>query len=260
MWPRRCRRGRHRRPAGRSSASTASMWPRRCRRGRPRRSVSTTGRHEASMWPRRCRRGRHPNLSVDAMVRRLLQCGHGDVAGGDTPPAPSARTSTGFNVATAMSPWKNAIFSTSEALARDASMWPRRCRRGRREWREWTRSRGEWLRCGHGDVAVEDVGYQPRIWPVNGLQCGHGDVAVEDGAERFPGDEARGASMWPRRCRRGRPIDGHPVVRPPAGFNVATAMSPSKTNPPLPPLCDLSELQCGHGDVAVETARRAGRL
>ena len=109
------------------------------------------------MWPRRCRRGRlHPSRPKGTGNIRL-QCGHGDVAVEDFRTGQLRRSSTSvrFNVATAMSPWKTRRPSVPDEPAPKASM------------------------C-HGDVAVENDALKPKN-------------VVNDFA-----------SMWPRRCRRGR--------------------------------------------------------
>ena len=134
------------------------------------------------------------------------------------------------------------------------------------------------FQCGHGDVAVEDAALESRLQTRSlRFQCGHGDVAVEDFSPRRESLPDGHASMWPRRCRRGRPDRKAVDRKRPFGFNVATAMSPWKTSTSesdaiVPEHFNVATamspwktqrsrspryssrwlLQCGHGDVAVE--------
>ncbi len=84
------------------------------------------------------------------------------------------------------------------------------------------------LQWGHADVGVED-GEIDELWKViTRLQWGHADVGVEDVIQGIGQVEAVGASMGPRRCRRGRRAGGGSAGRGTAG------------------------LQWGHADVGVE--------
>ena len=68
------------------------------------------------------------------------------------------------------------------------------------------------------------------------------------------------ASMWPRLGRRGRPDISRTARRTGAGFNVATAWTPWKTDSLPPESTNVYRLQCGHGLDAVEDEERGGLI
>ena len=233
----------------------ASMGPRRCRRGR-RRGDDPSGRDaRASMGPRRCRRGRRPAALPAVRPMSRLQWGHADVGVEDpaveVAPSPAASLQWGHadvgveddcaadisETASGLQ-WGHADVGVEDRTCRlsvtataDASMGPRRCRRGRR-------------------------GLDGRARGRHGLQWGHADVGVEDRDRRCVTTARRQASMGPRRCRRGRPNCSAPIRSPSTSFNGATPMSAWKTVPS--PAVELSrcQLQWGHADVGVEDRDR----
>src|SRR5437879_1269076 len=110
------------------------MRPRRYRRGEPgSNSPVLYETYNASMRPRRYRRG---ELGYDCHHRdlnKLLQCGHGGIAVENiSTTTPPRERRSGFNAATAVSPWRT---------------WPSGPQRGRRRM----------LQCGHGGIAVENA-------------------------------------------------------------------------------------------------------
>ena len=181
MWPRRCRRGRPHLGAISRALLEASMWPRRCRRGRPGFCCARSKSGTASMRPRRCRRGRLE------MLRRVCS-------------------------------------------AAVASMWPRRCRRGRRSGGSPGRRPPKGFNVATTMSSWKTESFCPVWGLVSKLQCGHDDVVVEDEKLRIGALEHSHASMWPRRCRRGR----------------LSFLSLQ--------LKEFQMLQCGHDDVVVEDA------
>src|SRR5438046_483002 len=90
-----------------------------------------------------------------------------------------AGSRSGFNAATAVSPWRTSFGAARAANETQASMRQRRCRRGERGLASTT-------------CVVDAV-----------LQCGHGGVAVENARAVVGGEVVAGPSMRPRRCRRG---------------------------------------------------------
>ena len=84
-------------------------------------------------------------------------------------------------------------------------MWPRRCRRGRREgvnaFREGMDSFNVATTMSSWKTPKDQFVKRLKHSP---LQCGHDDVVVEDASDGEEHRRGPGASMWPRRCRRGR--------------------------------------------------------
>src|SRR6266511_2826246 len=193
-----------------------------------------------------------------------------------------------------------------------ASMRPRRIRRGERPTQRgegnvsaklqcghgefavenpaWSRSLRQCprpLQCGHGEFAVENMARAVDRIDVEVLQCGHGEFAVENRTLAGVHGWSNGASMRPRRIRRGEPEHGAGAARAAASsFNAATANSPWRTSkPPMPAnklpkgfnaatanspwrtlwagVCSTGaagRLQCGHGEFAVENFALADAL
>ncbi len=161
MGPRRCRRGR--RPCatsmptprcGFNGATPMSAW-KTYLAGSPLEELAA-----ASMGPRRCRRGRRCASPRALNSPHALQWGHADVGVEDPGPGNrDGRSSRRFNGATPMSAWKTRRRLSACAIAvllqwghadvgvedrpfrgqanapQEASMGPRRCRRGRRSCR-----------------------------------------------------------------------------------------------------------------------------
>ena len=181
-----------------------------------------------------------------------LQCGHDDVVVEDF-----AQDRT-LDASPSASMWprrcrrgrRGPVHGTGHDLF--ASMWPRRCRRGRRsEGLPWK------ARASCFNVATTMSSWKTRkfgrIRPlILPLQCGHDDVVVEDWTPDGRLKPEYAASMWPRRCRRGRRSTR---LRPGwrrISFNVATTMSSWKTWNIAADFVVNGKLQCGHDDVVVE--------
>ena len=140
------------------ASGKASIWPRHHRRGEPDdRLHGAVLVLVASIWPRHHRRGelRQPTWVYGSR--------------------------TGFNLATASSPWRTRQQPRRNRGETAASIWPRHHRRGEQ-------------------CHVCDDGKPLRL-----LQFGHGIIAVENSS--FPGAVMRldVASIWPRHHRRGEP-------------------------------------------------------
>ncbi len=216
--------------AGGRGISGASMGPRRIRRGE---------RLRQALHGSRVRRfngatANSPWRTCDAQggpkVVAWLQWGHGEFAvENPTGKLQGGPARDGFNGATANSPWRTARGGGRPAAAADASMGPRRIRRGERIYGRCPGEALMALQWGHGEFAVENsAGTRTRraSWPsFNGatanspwrttgrgyhpssrsrsLQWGHGEFAVENPQHRRPGDDRPDASMGPRRIRRG---------------------------------------------------------
>src|SRR5207249_3717736 len=74
-------------------------------------------------------------------------------------------------------------------------------------WRraDWKRVSGPpaTLQCGHAEFGVENDESPDALERVYELQCGHAEFGVENGQADAARQAGRGASMRPRRIRRG---------------------------------------------------------
>ncbi len=184
MGPRRCRRGRNRRPRGAEYRVTASMGPRRCRRGRrsPCRPAARSG--STLQWGR---------VVADAEGRRST-----------TMDERNSRLQWGRVVADAEGLRPHYVRFTTKA-----SMGPRRCRRGRA--RLVPSCVVSCVRLQWGRVVADAEGSEPRGLEADLDVASMGPRRCRRGRERDR-DHARAAapqaSMGPRRCRRGRSRGG----------------------------------------------------
>ena len=182
----------------------------------------------ASMGPRRWSRGR------DGQRRKghedvELQWGHGDGAvEEDQGSCTCGSTTSGFNGATAMEPWKSKPTSVGSIIWKGFN--------GATAMEPWKRDMSNidpgdmtLLQWGHGDGAVEEASYI-RLLQKRGmaLQWGHGDGAVEEPASTTWSPPPRPASMGPRRWSRGRACELRRAAPDSRSFNGATAMEPWK--------------------------------
>ena len=218
-----------------SADGVASIWPRRQRRGEHHvRRLREIG-DRASIWPRRQRRGERDELRPAALAGVVLQFGH------DVSVVENAK-----QVYAALSYWllqfghDVSVVENQESLDKAgakgaASIWPRRQRRG--EPPPGTRmTRVETLlQFGHDVSVVEN--FVGRPWD-----------------RRCQKDHHEGASIWPRRQRRGElgrrgHSRGHGV-----GFNLATTSASWRTIADVPPSAPNGTLQFGHDVSVVENS------
>ena len=89
-------------------------------------------RMTASMRPRRIRRGEPAQRRRQSITVDTLQCGHGEFAVENEANADAAMAASSFNAATANSPWRTSRAGAELHRDTDASMRPRRIRRGER--------------------------------------------------------------------------------------------------------------------------------
>ncbi len=182
----------------------ASMGPRRCRRGRLRPHGSDGAMtNAASMGPRRCRRGRlSPSPSANFSTS-TLQWGRVVADAEGRRSGPRREAATCFNGAASL-PTRKGPRPDPRRRRPDASMGPRRCRRGRE--------------VGHaGRLGQQDGFNGAASLPTRKVRRSGTKAMLKlsfNGAASLPTRKASaaslptgapfGASMGPRRCRRGR--------------------------------------------------------
>ena len=169
--------------------------------------VSVDGSGQASIWPRRQRRG-EPRCS-----RSPCPAGAGfnlatTSASWRTPSATRRRPrKSGFNLATTSASWRTGRLVDTPIAAYVASIWPRRQRRGERDvvFDPFAGSGSFNLATTSASwrtATLTAAGFTGRQW----LQFGHDVSVVENFAPADGLDEIGGASIWPRRQRRGERI------------------------------------------------------
>ncbi len=205
MEPRRCRRGKQPLKRWSRQSSSASMEPRRCRRGKhfdP--GFDLAGIGDASMEPRRCRRGKRRLARCLQACRTRLQWSHDDVVVENSENLDAITTTGSLQWSHDDVVVENNDHDAFPARAVVASMEPRRCRRGKRR-RLWKRLHG---RPGFNGATTMSSWktLNPMPFPPVGftLQWSHDDVVVENFGDAAPQCSGDGASMEPRRCRRGK--------------------------------------------------------
>ncbi len=156
-----------------------------------------------------------------------------------------------FNGATPVEAWRRTVIRHSLEGGFVASMGPRRWRRGDSKLRQVSDSGGE-LQWGHAGGGVET---KVDIYPLprgTQLQWGHAGGGVETATARMNIVLEAGASMGPRRWRRGdieaaiRMAEAGMLQWGHAGGGVETTLEVAVPN-------GIAELQWGHAGGGVET-------
>ena len=110
----------------------ASIWPRRQRRGERPTGSNLAAFRTASIWPRRQRRGERERKPGDTTVSPGLQFGHDVSVVENGPAGPRPGAGFRFNLATTSASWRTVAGDHPLAELFQASIWPRRQRRGER--------------------------------------------------------------------------------------------------------------------------------
>ena len=227
IWPRRQRRGEHARVGRRQALPAASIWPRRQRRGELRRPDVIKERLGASIWPRRQRRGEH--AALDTKVARVLASiwprrqRRGERGAGAGSKVLKFLLQFGHDVSVV----ENRVPEGHRRDHRRASIWPRRQRRGelagggggetplvasiwpRRQRRGEPRRPSPGSRAaGSFNLATTSASWRTAGRRRTGGRRGRFNLATTSASWRTPHDGPGvpphlGASIWPRRQRRG---------------------------------------------------------